>query len=43
MSRLNSLQLIIEPTNGAANFTPAVDPEREQLDDPIDAMPNQAG
>lgn len=43
MSRLNSLQLIIEPTNGAANFTPTVDPERDQLDDPIDAMPNEAG
>ena len=35
-SRLNALQVIIEPTVGADNFSPAVDPEREQLDDPVD-------
>lgn len=39
-SRLNALQVIIRPTNGTANYTPVVDAERSQLDDPVDAYPN---
>lgn len=35
-SRLNALQVIVEPTFGSANFDPVVDPERAKLDDPID-------
>lgn len=35
-SRLNALQVIVEPTSGSSNFEPVVDPEREQLDDPVD-------
>lgn len=43
MSRLNALQVIIEPTQGAANYSPVVDDERSQLDDPIDEYPPISG
>ena len=39
-SRLHALQVIIEPTVGASNFTPSADPVRDQLDAPVDAYPN---
>lgn len=35
-SRLNALQVIVEPTFGNANFDPVVDPERQQLDPAVD-------
>ena len=35
-SRLNALQVIVEPTFGVANFDPVVDPERSQLDPAVD-------
>lgn len=35
-SRLNALQVIVEPTFGSANFDPVVDAEREQLDPAVD-------
>ena len=38
-SRLNALQVIVEPTNGAANYEPVVDAERAQLDAPTDEYP----
>lgn len=38
-SRLHALQVIIEPTMGAADFDPVVDAERQQLDAPIDTYP----
>ena len=38
-SRLNALQVIVEPTNGVANYDPAVDPERAQLDPAVDEYP----
>lgn len=36
-SRLNSLQVIIEPTQGSSNYTPVTDPERDQLDPAVDS------
>ena len=39
-SRLNALQVIVEPTMGASNYTPVVDPERDQLDPVHDEYPN---
>jgi hypothetical protein len=39
-SRLNALQVIVRPTRGSSNYNPAVDTERAQLDDPVDAYPN---
>lgn len=39
-SRLNALQVIVRPTRGSSNYNPAVDAERDQLDDPVDAYPN---
>lgn len=39
-SRLNALQVIVEPTNGVANMNPVVDAEREKLDDPVDEYPS---
>ncbi len=39
-SRLNALQIIVKPARGTSNTSPVVDPERAQLDDPIDAYPN---
>lgn len=42
-SRLNALQIIVKPARGSANTSPVVDPERSQLDDPVDAYPNIGG
>lgn len=39
-SRLNALQVIVEPTNGAANYEPVVDAERQQLDAAVDEYPS---
>lgn len=39
-SRLNALQVIIEPTSGTANYNPTADAIRSQLDAPEDAYPN---
>ena len=39
-SRLNALQVIIEPTMGASDFTPVADTVRDQLDSPVDEYPN---
>lgn len=39
-SRLNALQVIVEPTAGTSNYAPVVDAEREQLDSAVDAYPN---
>jgi hypothetical protein len=41
-SRLNALQVIIEPTMGSANFDPARDAYRNQLDAPDDEYDNPA-
>lgn len=38
-SRLNALQVIVEPTNGTANMNPTVDAERAKLDAPVDEYP----
>lgn len=38
-SRLNALQVIIEPTQGDTNYDPVADPERDQLDAPVDEYP----
>ena len=35
-SRLNALQVIIEPTQGSTSYDPTSDPERAQLDSPVD-------
>lgn len=35
-SRLNALQVIIEPTQGENNFNPSADTVRSQLDSPVD-------
>ena len=35
-TRLNALQVIIEPTQGTTDYDPVADPYRDQLDDPID-------
>lgn len=35
-SRLNALQVIIEPTQGSTDYNPTADPERAQLDAPVD-------
>lgn len=39
-SRLNALQVIVEPTNGASNMNPTVDAERAKLDAPVDEYPS---
>lgn len=41
-SRLNALQVIIEPTQGTSNYDPARDPIRDQLDPPSDVYENTA-
>ena len=41
-SRLNSLQVIIEPTVGEGNYSPVADAIRSQLDAPEDVIPNSA-
>lgn len=38
-SRLNALQVIVEPTFGTSNYEPVTDPERQQLDPAIDEYP----
>ena len=38
-SRLNALQVIIEPTQGSTDYDPVVDPDRTQLDPPVDVYP----
>lgn len=38
-SRLNALQVLVEPTQGVANYEPVTDEERSQLDDPVDEYP----
>lgn len=38
-SRLNALQIIIEPTQGSTDFDPVKDAERDQLDAPVDDYP----
>ena len=42
-SRLNALQVIIEPTAGTSNYDPTTDPIRDQLDAPDDVYPNPVG
>lgn len=39
-SRLNALQVIVEPTNGAMNLNPVADAERSQLDPAVDEYPS---
>lgn len=39
-SRLNALQVIVEPTVGSVSYDPAADTIRNQLDSPTDASPN---
>ena len=36
-SRLNALQIIVEPVMGSTNYNPVVDPIRDQLDEPVDS------
>lgn len=38
-SRLNALQVIVEPTFGSANMSPVIDAERSQLDAAVDEYP----
>lgn len=38
-SRLNALQVIIEPTQGSTDYDPVADPDRAQLDPPVDEYP----
>ena len=38
-SRLNALQVIIEPTQGSTDYDPVADEYRDQLDAPVDSMP----
>lgn len=38
-SRLNALQVIIEPTSGSTDFDPVKDEYRNQLDAPVDDLP----
>lgn len=40
MSRLNSLQIVVEPARGTSNTSPVTDPERSQLDPAVDVYPN---
>lgn len=39
-SRLNALQIVVKPARGTSNTSPVVDPERSQLDAPVDVYPN---
>lgn len=39
-SRLNALQVIVEPTVGATDYDPVADTIRSQLDAPNDVIPN---
>ena len=38
-SRLNALQVVVKPARGITRMNPVVDPERQQLDDPVDEYP----
>lgn len=38
-TRLNALQVLIEPTQGSTDYDPVADAYREQLDAPIDSYP----
>lgn len=40
MSRLNALQIVVEPARGTSNTQPVTDPERSQLDPAEDVYPN---
>lgn len=40
MSRLNALQIVVEPARGTSNTQPVTDPERSQLDPAVDVYPN---
>lgn len=40
MSRLNSLQIVVEPARGTSNINPVKDAERDLLDQPVDIYPN---
>lgn len=42
-SRLNALQAVIRPCRGVNRYNPVVDTIREQLDDPVDLVPNVPG
>lgn len=39
-SRLNALQIVVKPARGTSNTNPVTDPERTQLDAPVDVYPN---
>lgn len=39
-SRLNALQIVVKPARGTSNTDPVVDPDRDLLDEPIDAYQN---
>lgn len=39
-SRLNALQIVVKPARGTSNTSPVTDPERTQLDPPVDVYPN---
>lgn len=41
-SRLNALQVLVKPARGVTRLNPVVDPERAQLDAPVDEYPNVA-
>lgn len=38
-TRLNALQVLIEPTQGSTDFDPVKDAYRDQLDEPVDDIP----
>lgn len=38
-SRLNALQILIEPTSGTTDYDPVADPYRDQLDAAVDDIP----
>lgn len=42
-SRLNALQIVVKPARGTSNTSPVTDPERAQLDPPVDVYPNIGG
>lgn len=42
-SRLNALQIVVKPARGTSNTSPVTDPDRSQLDPPVDVYPNIGG
>lgn len=42
-SRLNALQIVVKPARGSSNTHPVTDPDRTQLDPPVDVYPNVGG